>query len=339
MVSNLRFVLNGARSPVNKLPPELLSRIFGHLCIPGLPSWFYPLEHTWGISDESFARINLVCRYWRQAAIAPPNFERQLEKHDRDPRAVREKPEHPVDPNPELKKWPKKVVRSDFEMMKVLGEGSTGKVLLVRHKPTSDLFVLKAIAKKHGLAEQEPQQTLTEQAVLKWKASEGKNPFIMKLWWSFHDHDHLCLVMDFHPGGDLAAQIIRLGRLGRHRARFYAAEIVEGVEGLHKNGVVHRDLKPENVLIGSDGHIVLTDFGLSKQFPDRSDTTVLPDESSGARTETTNAFYGTTEYLAPEVIQRLPHGFEVDWWSFGMMLYEMLIGIVWTISYPGGVIC
>ena len=152
---------------------------------------------------------------------------------------------------------------------------------------------------------------------------------------------------DFHPGGDLATQLARWGRLGRDRARFYAAEIVEGVEGLHAAGVVYRDLKPENILIAADGHIVLTDFGLSKEFPRRSASHAAPgtppipgaphwmkDNKELAtpwpprNADTTSTFCGTAEYLAPEVIQGHPYSYEVDWWSFGTMLYEMLTGIV-----------
>ncbi len=166
---------------------------------------------------------------------------------------------------------------------------------------------------------------------------------------------------DFHPGGDLATQLARWGRLGRDRARFYAAEIVEGVEGLHAVGVIYRDLKPENILIGGDGHIVLTDFGLSKEFPRGSSVVTAPSTPSGSRngelngtpvtppwmrvekggeltagwpgppvgqTDSTATFCGTAEYLAPEVIQGLSYSYEVDWWSFGTMLFEMLTGIV-----------
>ncbi|KZO91243.1 hypothetical protein CALVIDRAFT_363559 [Calocera viscosa TUFC12733] len=255
----------------------------------------------------------------------------------------------------------RKIRIEDFEMLRVLGKGCAGKVLLVKHRASASLYALKAITKRHVLAHQELQHTLTEQAVLKRMAAAGDqaNPFVVKLYWSFHDRENLFLVMDFHPGGDLATQLARWGRLGRDRARFYAAEIVEGVEGLHAAGVIYRDLKPENILIGADGHIVLTDFGLSKEFPKRVVQPGTPggsmysapgtpprsnspfwgqpngyvDGTAGFWTggkkdrDVTSTFCGTAEYLAPEVIQGLPYSYEVDWWSFGTMLYEMLTGI------------
>ena len=264
------------------------------------------------------------------------------------------------------RKGSNKVTVDDFEMIRVLGKGCAGKVLLVRHSSTRGLYAMKSIHKRHVLAHQELQHTLTEQAVLKRMAKDVLDPFVVRLWWSFHDRNNLYLVMDFHPGGDLATQLSRWGRLGRDRARFYAAEIVEGVEGLHKAGVIYRDLKPENVLIGADGHIVLSDFGLSKEFSSRNrsigsitppptspgrshsstnvpksrsphwmsasdDASDLPSRSPSPRwmdeRETTTTVCGTAEYLAPEVLQGQPYSYEVDWWSFGTMLYEMLTGI------------
>lgn len=249
-----------------------------------------------------------------------------------------------------------KVTVNDFEVVRVLGKGCAGKVLLVRHKGTKGLYAMKSIHKRHVLAHQELSHTITEQAVLKRMASEQTDPFVVKLWWSFHDAASLYLVMDFQAGGDLATQLTRWGRLGRDRARFYAAEIAEGVEGLHRIGVIYRDLKPENVLINANGHVVLSDFGLSKGFwltpgekeePEITGTLranpphwLLAGEEipglagrkngrPGLRDprHTTTTFCGTAEYLAPEVIMGQPYSYEVDWWSFGTMLYEMLMGI------------
>ncbi|KAH8924955.1 kinase-like protein, partial [Atractiella rhizophila] len=229
----------------------------------------------------------------------------------------------PTPPSSEKKKKQKqtkerkKVSLDDFEIVKVLGKGCAGKVMLVRHGKTGGRYAMKAIHKHHVLAHRELQHTLTEQSVLKRVAKDQSNPFVVKLYWSFHDEGHLYLVLDFYPGGDLATQLARWGRLGRDRARFYAAEIVEGTVGLHRAGVIYRDLKPENILIAADGHIVLTDFGLSKQF-----------ERAWLETkDTTSTFCGTAEYLAPEVLLGEPYSYEVDWWSFGTMLYEMLTGL------------
>jgi serum/glucocorticoid-regulated kinase 2 len=190
-----------------------------------------------------------------------------------------------------------------FEILRVLGKGCAGmflawisrceagltngyrlgKVLLVRQRETLELFALKAITKQHVspvvvlprtvaddsiqvLAHRELDHTRTEQSVLKRCSRDHTNPFVVKLHASFHDSETLYLALEFHPGGDLATQLARWGRLGRDRARFYTAEIVEGVEGLHRAGVIYRDLKPENILISQEGHVVLTDFGLSKDF-------------------------------------------------------------------------
>ncbi|KPV76359.1 uncharacterized protein RHOBADRAFT_8269, partial [Rhodotorula graminis WP1] len=163
----------------------------------------------------------------------------------------------------------------------------------------------------------------------------------------------LYLALDFHPGGDLATQLARWGRLGRDRTRFYICEIIDGVASLHRAGIIYRDLKPENILISRLGHIVLTDFGLSKCFdpavdprnglpqprwhPARAASTppaVLAylHEFALATPDTspyfTSTFCGTSEYLAPEVLLGEPYTFSADWFSAGTLLYEMLAGIV-----------
>jgi serine/threonine protein kinase len=140
------------------------------------------------------------------------------------------------------------------------------------------------------------------------------HPYIVTLRFSFQTPSKLYLVLDFVPGGHLFFSLYRHGVFDEAVARLYAAEIVLALDYLHSNGIVHRDLKPENVLLDADGHVRLTDFGLAK--PDMG--------GPGART---NSFIGTMEYMAPEVVEGKGHGKEVDWWSAGILLYEMLAGV------------
>ena len=154
---------------------------------------------------------------------------------------------------------------------------------------------------------------------------------------------------DFYPGGDLRTQLDRWGSFGLERSRFYAAEIVEGIEGLHAAGVIHRNLKPEHILIDKGGHIVLCGFGKSKEFRRGTARPAPSGNPSGESTpywmngnreptasskldhlETTSSLCGTAAYFAPEVIMGLPYSYGIDWWSLGTILYEMLTGIVST---------
>lgn len=183
----------------------------------------------------------------------------------------------------------------------------------MRSKRTKELYALKSIIKEHVIEQREITHTLDERNILT-KLSEIDHPYLAKLHCSFQDEHRLYLLTNYYCGGDLATHMAKLYNFPPECALFYAAEIIDGISELHRLGVLYRDLKPENILLTMDGHIILTDFGLSKWL----------EESDGFSTQT---FCGTAEYLAPEVLLGESYSFGIDHWSFGTILYEMLAGI------------
>ncbi|KAJ1676006.1 Serine/threonine-protein kinase [Spiromyces aspiralis] len=197
----------------------------------------------------------------------------------------------------------------DFELLKVIGKGSFGKVMQVRKRDTNRIYAMKILSKSKIVMRSEVAHTLAERTVL----ARINHPFIVPLKFSFQTPQKLYFVLAFINGGELFHHLQNEGRFDQNRSRFYAAELLSALECLHSYNVIYRDLKPENILLDFNGHIALCDFGLCKL--DMSDQ------------DTTNTFCGTPEYLAPELLHGNGYTKSVDWWTFGVLLYEMLTGL------------
>jgi serine/threonine protein kinase len=185
-----------------------------------------------------------------------------------------------------------------------------GKVFLVKEHNTGNIHALKVLRKDNIIKRNQVEHTRTERSVLGYV----RHPFIVGMNMAFQSKDKLYFVLDYCAGGELFFHLGKVQKFPEPRARFYAAEIVLAISYVHSLDIIYRDLKPENVLLDAEGHIRLTDFGLSKEG--------ISSSSSGA-----NSFCGTPEYLAPEILNRQGHGRAVDWWSLGALLYEMLTSL------------
>ncbi|GFN99037.1 ribosomal protein s6 kinase [Plakobranchus ocellatus] len=205
----------------------------------------------------------------------------------------------------------------DFELLKVLGTGAYGKVFLVRKRGGRDagkLYALKQLKKASIVQKTKTtEHTRTERQVLE---AIRESPFLVTLHYAFQTDSKLNLILDFVNGGEMFTHLYQREHFQEDEVRIYIGEITLALETLHKLGVIYRDIKLENILLDSDGHIILTDFGLSKEF--------LPTDPN----HRTYSFCGTIEYMAPEVVKggQTGHDFAVDWWSLGVLTYELLTG-------------
>lgn len=224
-----------------------------------------------------------------------------------------------------------------FKKIKLLGKGDVGKVFLVQEKTTGRLFAMKVLAKDEMINRNKVKRVLTEREIL----ATADHPFIVTLHCSFQSEDKLYFVMEYCAGGEFFRLLQKQpGKcLSEEAVRFYAAEVLSALEYLHMMGFIYRDLKPENILIHESGHLRLTDFDLSKQaatptsprvvqkimFGKLAKLHTVPIVDTSQQTQF-NSFVGTEEYIAPEVITGFGHTSSVDWWTFGILIFEMLFG-------------
>lgn len=192
----------------------------------------------------------------------------------------------------------------DLDKVTTIGVGSFGTVMQVKDS-NGDLYALKAIDKRHIVKTKQVKHILNEKNIL----SVIDFPFIVRLVAYFSDNSYVYFVMPFYSGGDLFALLRRFGRFDEGLARFYAAQIALGLEYLHFLDIIYRDLKPENILVDHTGYIKLTDFGFSKYLKYRTWT-----------------MCGTPEYLAPEMMLNKGYSKAVDWWAYGVIIFELVSG-------------
>uniref|UniRef100_A0A672PRY2 Protein kinase C iota type n=1 Tax=Sinocyclocheilus grahami TaxID=75366 RepID=A0A672PRY2_SINGR len=197
----------------------------------------------------------------------------------------------------------------DFDLLRVIGRGSYAKVLLVRLKKTDRIYAMKVVKKELVNDDEDIDWVQTEKHVFE---QASNHPFLVGLHSCFQTLSRLFFVIEYVNGGDLMFHMQRQRKLPEEHARFYSAEISLALNYLHERGIIYRDLKLDNVLLESEGHIKLTDYGMCKE---------------GLRPgDTTSTFCGTPNYIAPEILRGEDYGFSVDWWALGVLMFEMMAG-------------
>ena len=257
------------------------------------------IKNTKNINEKSIPLLNLSDNEDNNNIINSNN--RKLLSHKGDEGKIKDAYQ--------AKDFKSKVTLNDFQVIKMLGKGAFGKVLLVYNEELKKYFAMKTLNKAYIKKYQQTKHTKEERKILE----KIDYPFIAKLYYAFQNDKKLYMITEYMPGGEMFYHLHMNFNFSENKAKFYIAEIVLAIDHLHKNNILYRDLKPENILLDELGHIKLTDFGLSKIM-------------NNIEKEKTYTVCGTPIYVAPEVLTGQGYNKLVDWWSLGVLLYEFLTG-------------
>jgi len=338
----------GKEKPADYVYFERTTTGFSDDAIPRAKAAQLKLEHYYKVAvdaaiERNTRRVELEQKLAAETAMSDERKQRQLQQLGKRESAF-------------LRLRRTKLGLDDFRTIKVIGKGAFGEVRVVQKTDTGKIYAMKTLKKEEMLKKDQLAHVRAERDVL----AESNSAWVVQLYYSFQDPVYLYLVMEFLPGGDLMTMLIKYDTFSEDVTRFYIAECVLAIEAVHKLGFIHRDIKPDNILIDKDGHIKLSDFGLSTGFHKQHDSsyyqrlldsTKVQSPTAAARNSVmvtaihltisnkdqiatwkanrrklAYSTVGTPDYIAPEIFLQKGYSNECDWWSLGAIMFECLVG-------------